>query len=269
VLSIGEFSHVAHLTIKALRHYHDQGLLVPELVDEETGYRYYGPGSLERARAIQALKEMGFSLAEIATLLAEAADDADLGAALARKVAQIETEIKEQKLMQKRIREFLDFLKESEEPAYAGEIIAEEQVPEMLVLGLRHQGSYQEIGRLIGMVFRKAGRHAAGGPFCLYYDGEYKEDGADFEVCVPARARVGIEGLDCRTLAGGRAFTLIHNGSYETLGTSYAKLFEHLRKAGASLELPIRETYLKGPGIIIRGDPARYRTRLMVMAKGG
>lgn len=42
-LSIGEFSRLTWLSPKALRLYERRGLLLPDLVDEYTGYRYYRP----------------------------------------------------------------------------------------------------------------------------------------------------------------------------------------------------------------------------------
>jgi hypothetical protein len=47
-LSIGSFSRVSGLTVKALRHYDEIGLLEPARVDEWTGYRYY---RLEQGRS--------------------------------------------------------------------------------------------------------------------------------------------------------------------------------------------------------------------------
>ena len=41
LLTIGEFSKMTYLSVKALRHYHDVGLLAPALVDPDTGYRRY------------------------------------------------------------------------------------------------------------------------------------------------------------------------------------------------------------------------------------
>ena len=43
LLTIGEFSKMTYLSVKALRHYHDVGLLEPALVDPATGYRHYAP----------------------------------------------------------------------------------------------------------------------------------------------------------------------------------------------------------------------------------
>ena len=45
MLTIGEFSAASRLTIKALRMYHDEGILVPEKIDPVSGYRYYGDAS--------------------------------------------------------------------------------------------------------------------------------------------------------------------------------------------------------------------------------
>jgi effector-binding domain-containing protein len=75
--------------------------------------------------------------------------------------------------------------------------------------------------------------------------------------------------LDCRRLKAGRAATLIHKGSYETLGRSYQRLFEHCREQGLEIALPIREYYLKGPGLVFRGNPRNYLTKLMVFVSMG
>jgi len=41
MFSIGEFSKITGWTVKTLRFYHEQGVLAPSYIDEETGYRYY------------------------------------------------------------------------------------------------------------------------------------------------------------------------------------------------------------------------------------
>jgi DNA-binding transcriptional MerR regulator len=40
-LTIGDFSRIAHLSIKTLRHYHEVGLLEPAEIDPSSGYRRY------------------------------------------------------------------------------------------------------------------------------------------------------------------------------------------------------------------------------------
>lgn len=69
VMPIGEFSERSGLSAKRLRSYAAGGLLVPVAVDSATGYRYYSPGQLRDAHLIDALREAGVPLADIASLL--------------------------------------------------------------------------------------------------------------------------------------------------------------------------------------------------------
>ena len=50
LMPIGRFARSCRLSVKALRHYDELGLLEPALVDPQSGYRYY-----ERAQARQAV----------------------------------------------------------------------------------------------------------------------------------------------------------------------------------------------------------------------
>ena len=69
MLKIGNFSKLSRISIRMLRHYDEIGLLVPESVDDFTGYRYYSEAQLPLANRINALKEMGFSLSVVAEIL--------------------------------------------------------------------------------------------------------------------------------------------------------------------------------------------------------
>ena len=53
MLKIGEFSKLSHLTVKALRFYEKEKLLVPAFIDEWTGYRFYETSQLEDAAKIK------------------------------------------------------------------------------------------------------------------------------------------------------------------------------------------------------------------------
>ena len=69
MLKIGDFSKLSRVSIRMLRHYDEIGLLAPGKVDAFTGYRYYGEEQLPTIYRINALKEMGFGLAEIREIL--------------------------------------------------------------------------------------------------------------------------------------------------------------------------------------------------------
>ena len=60
----------AKVTRGQLRLYEDEGLIAPQS-RTEAGYRQYGPDTQDRLKAIMHLKELGFTLAEIALLLSD------------------------------------------------------------------------------------------------------------------------------------------------------------------------------------------------------
>ena len=69
LLPIGRFARLAGLTVGALRHYDEEGVLAPADVDPATGYRRYRPDQLPTARAIAALRDLELSLPAIRALL--------------------------------------------------------------------------------------------------------------------------------------------------------------------------------------------------------
>lgn len=64
-LTIGRMAKLNCVSEKALRLYHQKGLLEPARTDEETGYRYYDVGQCATVDMIQQLQLLGFSLDEI------------------------------------------------------------------------------------------------------------------------------------------------------------------------------------------------------------
>ena len=73
LMPIGRFARITGLTVKALRHYDELGLLRPASVDPETGYRFYATTQVARAEWIRTLRRLEVPLDDIASILA--ADD--------------------------------------------------------------------------------------------------------------------------------------------------------------------------------------------------
>ena len=67
-LKIGEFSRLMQVTVKTLRHYEQKELLIPDEVDEWTGYRYYSTEQMLKLNSIRQLQKLGFTLEEIREL---------------------------------------------------------------------------------------------------------------------------------------------------------------------------------------------------------
>ena len=70
LMTIGRFSRLTGLTVKALRHYDELGLLRPAEVDAESGYRSYSPAQVGRAEWIRTLRRLELPLDDISALLA-------------------------------------------------------------------------------------------------------------------------------------------------------------------------------------------------------
>jgi len=144
-------------------------------------------------------------------------------------------------------------------------VIREKHLEPILVACIRWKGRYSDTGRYFGKLFRSMGANAKGKAFNLYYEDEYVEREAEVESCIEIRKRKEASGVVVRTLDGGRAFTLVHKGPYEGLTGSYETLFAHIEKQGLRPLLPVREVYIKGPGMLFRGNPKNYLTELQVL----
>lgn len=66
---IGEMAKLFHMSVSSIRHYEDLGLLTPEYIDHDTGYRYYSTHQFEVFNAIRYLRALDMPLAEIADFL--------------------------------------------------------------------------------------------------------------------------------------------------------------------------------------------------------
>ena len=143
--------------------------------------------------------------------------------------------------------------------------IEERVIEPMLIAGVRMRGKYSDCSGGFAQIGRTYGRHICGSPFLLHYEIGYRENDADFEACMPVRDGMSRDGIEVRELSGGRCVSLVHQGPYEDLKSVYPKVFEYLREKGYTATLPTREVYLKGPGMILKGNPKRYLTEIQVI----
>lgn len=75
LLNIGAFALATGLTVSALRHYDEIGLLRPARVDSDTGYRRYSPDQLGSARTICGLRAVDLPIEEIRAVIGVSARD--------------------------------------------------------------------------------------------------------------------------------------------------------------------------------------------------
>ena len=142
--------------------------------------------------------------------------------------------------------------------------IEEKDIAPILMAGVRIKGKYSECGKGFSRIGRSLGRLIHGKPFLLHYDQEYHEDDADFEACVPVRGGKPSEGISVREFPGGRCVSLVHRGPYNEIRRSYARVLQYVHEKGYRVQTPSREIYLKGPGMIFKGNPKNYLTEIQM-----
>ncbi|HWC58920.1 MAG TPA: MerR family transcriptional regulator [Verrucomicrobiae bacterium] len=263
--SIGEFSQITGLSVKTLRFYHEKGILVPSSVDESTGYRFYDASKIEKARIIMRLRQMEFSIEDIGAVLGQCADEADILSYLERQKNILQQRIREDRDIVRSLDQIIADEKSAKEILENGKFAVEEKnIESILIAGIRIKGKYSDCGKGFGQLGKAVGRYIIDKALCLYYDGEYREADADFEPCFPIRKEVSVEGVSIRTLPACRCLTLVHRGSYDQLGRSYAKILSEVEHRKSKISLPTREVYLKGPGIIFKGNPKNYLTEIQL-----
>lgn len=85
LFQIGDVAKLFHLSVSSLRHYEQAGLLKPQFIDPDTGYRYYSTRQFEVLNTIRYLRVLDMPLPEIADFLQN------------RDVEKIEEKLRQQK----------------------------------------------------------------------------------------------------------------------------------------------------------------------------
>ena len=266
MFSIGEFSKITGLSIKTIRFYHEKEILIPSCIDDSSGYRYYDHGNVEKARVITYFRNLEFSINEIKAILDNYDDQADILDYLEQHNKAIEAKIRSYKNVVFSLDNIISNEREAMMLMKNSTFEVKEKVLDgMLIASVRIKGRYSDCGKGFAQIGKSFGRYICGKPLCLHYDGEYREDDANFEACMPIRKGKEAAGISVRQLPAGRCVSLLHKGAYDKLGRSYAKVLEYVKAKGCEIILPTREVYLKGPGIILRGNPKNYLTPIFAV----
>lgn len=251
------------MTVKTLRFYHEQGLLVPAVVDPQSGYRYYSEAQIDTARAIAFFRGLEFSIADVKEILAQQGDEQIVSLierqrnALRERIAQLRKSVRS-------LDNFLESERQAQTMSASTFQVEEKKVEALLIAGIRMKGHYSDCGKAFARLGRSLGRLIRGKPMMLHYDAEYHENDADFEAAIPISRGKSVEGVSTRELPAAMCITLLHKGPYDQLGSSYAKILAYAKQKNYEVLLPTREVYIKGPGMIFKGNPKNYLTEIQL-----
>jgi effector-binding domain-containing protein len=209
---------------------------------------------------------MMLGLDEIAEIFRDCRDDADALDLLVQHRTKLEGRLNDLK----KARRYIDSIITAERKAIAMTQdktveIVEKHVPDIRIAAIRWKGRYCECGRYMGRLAKHVYRYMVGPPFNMYHDEGYKEEDADVETCVQVRDDKEIkvpEDIKIRILPGGKVVSLTHKGPYDQLGRAYEKINAYLKQKNYCVTAPPREIYIKGPGMIFKGNPNKYLTEI-------
>ncbi len=266
---IGEFSRITGLTIKALRLYHEEGIIVPDYIDEDSGYRYYDESKVREGILISQLREMGFLLPEVSDILKsiKSGKEDSLVGLFEKRLKETRMTIRREKEKEKRIRMIISSEFQNVDESGKSNPVIDDFIGPWIILSHRFKGRYRDVGKHFTRLYRMAGKWVSGPPGSLYYDGEYREEDADIECFVTlSQSIVSSDPVyaTVREIPEQRSLSTIHAGPYEKLGSSYERLFREINNRGLVIPPRTGELYLKGPGIFFRGNPERYRTKIFI-----
>ncbi len=249
LLAIGQFARLTGLTVRAVRHYGELGLLQPAYVDPETGYRYYSNDQLTDAAAIRRLRFLEVALDEIREIV-EAGDPSFTRSRLLRHRAKMA----ELAATTEQILTTLQRLIEGEEELVPEAIdirgdIEIKEVPAQPVLLIRERAPLEKMSEVIPAAYAELesylgelGIEPKGPPItvCPYADDEGMvaiQNSFPVEKGAPGRGRI-----EAATLPPCTVVAFEHRGHYNELDRSYRALTalveqEHLELAGEPREI--------------------------------
>ncbi len=258
-LAIGDFARATHLTVKALRHYHRIGLLVPADVDDASGYRYYSTGQIATAQVIRRLRDLEMPLDEIAGVLST--DDLSVrNQLMASHLDRLERALDD---TQRAVRSLRDLLESSTPPsielrtAPAVRAAAVTAVVDASAFGPWFQGALGELDATIAAHGVPPAGPAAG----IYETAVFADGRGEATVFIPLDSPVTAVGrVHMIEVPSAELAVTVHAGSHDDIDRAYGALATYVAERAISMEGPVRETYTVG--LRETADPRAWSTEI-------
>lgn len=185
MFKIGEFSKITQISIRMLRYYDEQKLLEPCIVDKATGYRLYSANQIDQLNKIIFLRNMGFSVQEMKTMLHT--DNLDsVKQYLLGQMKKTEENITAEEMRLKQIKGFLYDLENAGSNLDID--INLKQLPMQQVVSMRKilpdYYAESQLWKEFGQKFRKTKDIQKLQSFSIYHDLDYREKDVDIEICI-------------------------------------------------------------------------------------
>lgn len=253
MFSIGDFARHGRVSVRMLRHYDAIGLLRPARVDQASGYRFYRADQLAVLNRIIALKDLGFTLEQVRSILSEQVGTEQLRGMLTLRRAQLAAEMAAHSVRLAQVEARLLTI-ESEGRMPANDIVLK-PIPAIRVAELTALAASftpDDITPVIQPLCRELGERMAtaglvpSGHLTCYYE-KVAEDKVIVHAAVPISAVTGdTNGLTIADLPGAEtAATTVHRGSMDVVLPAWQAIARWTESNGYHSSGFPRELYLE------------------------
>jgi DNA-binding transcriptional MerR regulator len=246
LLTIGEFSRMTHLSVKALRHYHDVGLLEPADVDNSSGYRLYAATQVPTAQLIRRFRDLEMPLDDVRSVLA-APDTGARNAAIAAHLERMEVRLEQTRVTVASLRALLQETRSHSDVEYRS-------VASIPALAIREQIGFADCDLWLGAAYAElydaavtARLDIAGASGALYAQEFFEAEFGEVIAFVPILGdkAVTLEGRVQRfEVHAAELAVMTHYGAFADIDRTYGALGTIVAERGIGIEGPIREHYL-------------------------
>ncbi|MGG7465331.1 MerR family transcriptional regulator [Plantibacter sp. YIM 135347] len=252
-MTIGDFARATRLTAKALRFYHQAGILRPAAIDPVNGYRLYDVGQVADARVLRQLRALAVPVGTIGEILATS-DVETRNALIAEHLTRLEAQLDETRTAVATLRKLLV----EPSPQLA---IEHRSVPATPALVVREMIDLSELGpwydaaaHRLETTARHGGQRPAGPLGGIWDTTLFFEERGEAVLFIPVDPRtfpadVGDlpDRVRAETLPPVDLAVAVHRGPDETISETYAALGAYVAEHEIGVDGPLRETYLQAP----------------------
>ncbi|MGQ0602529.1 MAG: MerR family transcriptional regulator [Anaerolineales bacterium] len=249
MFKIREFARFTRVSVKMLRHYDELGLLRPARVDPATGYRYYSANQMPRLNRLIALKDLGFSLEQIADFLNADLSPDEIRGMLKLRRAEIKQQLQRER---ERLAQVEAHLRQLDQPAQLPQYaVVLREVPPQWVASIRQTIDDEDaITRLFEELEDYLAQHrarAAYSPLTIYHDAAANDEAQEAEAAVPVNrplpstSRITVYELPRLPLAA----CVVYEGNYARGAEALHTLSAWIEHNGYAIAGPMREVYLR------------------------
>ncbi|MBO0459408.1 GyrI-like domain-containing protein [Enterococcus hulanensis] len=130
---------------------------------------------------------------------------------------------------------------------------------------MKYEGKIAEANEFFPSVFKSVRGKSNGAPLFNFLKINSEKKEGIMELCVPTSELPIGNAIRTKKMKSFRAICTTHIGSYDTLQNAYHAMYEFAQKNKVALSVTgIREVYIKGPGMFLKGNPDKYITEIQI-----